>query len=183
MKCTYRWLRVDGIPHFKPVEGHEGDLSRHLLLVHLRQDLGADHVGVHNVVEQPRRLERYYYYYYYYYHSYIAHNTFGKVSMHFRGNKRKTGKTIRDNSNAAPGHCLTDTSLLEFWRGKYFKGSQFCSKEVWKLLTALFKVPNTGALMVDQFHFITLVTVSYSQSHFTVQDLHHKSCCHFKKIY
>ena len=27
----------------------------------------------------------YYYYYYYYYRSYIAHNTFGKVSMHFRG--------------------------------------------------------------------------------------------------
>ena len=26
-----------------------------------------------------------YYYYYYYYRSYIAHNTFGKVSMHFRG--------------------------------------------------------------------------------------------------
>ena len=26
-----------------------------------------------------------FYYYYYYYRSYIAHNTFGKVSMHFRG--------------------------------------------------------------------------------------------------
>ena len=39
--------------------------------------------GVTATLSNP--LARILNYYYYYYRSYIAHNTFGKVSMHFRG--------------------------------------------------------------------------------------------------
>ena len=46
-------LRILDVADVQPVEGHEGHLAGELLLVHLLQDLGADLVGGHDVVEEP----------------------------------------------------------------------------------------------------------------------------------
>lgn len=51
----YVGLRVGGVPDIQLAEGQEGDLSRQVHLVELRQDLGAHLICLHYVVEQPSR--------------------------------------------------------------------------------------------------------------------------------
>ena len=53
--APYVGLRIGGVPDVQLGEGQEGHLSGQVHLVELHQDLGADLIRLHNVVEQPGR--------------------------------------------------------------------------------------------------------------------------------
>jgi len=52
-EIAYGAFRVVDVLDVESVEGHESDLARQLLPVHLFEDLGADLVRVDDVVEEP----------------------------------------------------------------------------------------------------------------------------------